>query len=86
MSLSLSVALYFVIWWTTLFAILPIGLRTQAEDGDVVPGTSPSAPARPRLLRLFLMNTVVAAVVFGIVWVIVTYRLIDLSRLPMPRG
>jgi predicted secreted protein len=85
MSVSLSLALFFVIWWTTLFAILPLGLRTQADEGDVVPGTPPSAPAAPRLVRLFLINTGVAMVVFAIVWFTVAYRLIDLERLPMPR-
>ncbi len=67
MSIPLALALYFVIWWTTLFAILPIGLRTQSEDGAVVPGTPQSAPARPRMLRVAAINSVVAAVVFGFV-------------------
>ena len=33
MSLSFAIAIYVVIWWTVLFAILPIGVRTQGEDG-----------------------------------------------------
>ena len=41
-------AVYFIVWWLTLFAVLPIGLRTQAEDNEVVLGTVPSAPARFR--------------------------------------
>ncbi len=85
MSISLGIALFFVIWWTTLFAILPLGLRTQDDEGDVVPGTSPSAPAKPRLIRLFLINTGVAAVVFAIVWFTVAYRIVDLSKIPIPR-
>ncbi|MFN6985499.1 MAG: DUF1467 family protein, partial [Rhizobium oryzihabitans] len=32
-------AIYFIVWWTVLFVVLPIGLRTQAEDGDVALGT-----------------------------------------------
>jgi len=39
MSVSFAIAIYFIIWWTVLFAVLPIGVRTQAEDGAVVPGT-----------------------------------------------
>ena len=46
MSLSFAIAIYVVIWWTVLFAILPIGVRTQGEDGAVVPGTPESAPTR----------------------------------------
>ena len=82
MSITLSVAVYFIIWWTILFAVLPLGVRTQGEDNDVVPGTPESAPTAPRLLRIFLLNTLLAAVVFAVVWVIITYRLIPLDRLP----
>jgi predicted secreted protein len=68
MSFSLGLVLYIMIWWLTLFAVLPFGVRTQGEEGDVVPGTPESAPVRPRLIKVFLINTVVAALVFAIVW------------------
>lgn len=83
MSLALGIALYFVIWWTILFAVLPFGVRTQAEDGAVVPGTPESAPVRPRLLRLFLVNSLVAAVVFGCVWAAIVYRIVPLESFPL---
>lgn len=81
MSLTLAIALYFIIWWTVLFAVLPIGVRTQGEDGDVVPGTPASAPTAPRLLRIVALNTLVAAVVFAIVWVVIAYRLVPIEAL-----
>lgn len=84
MSLTLAIALYFVIWWTVLFAVLPLGLRTQSEEGEVVPGTPESAPARPRLVRLFLINTMVAAVVFAIVWAAIVYKWIPIASIPLP--
>lgn len=68
MSTALAIALYFMIWWLTLFTVLPFGVRTQAEDGHVVPGTPESAPAAPRIVRIALINTVVATVVFAIVY------------------
>lgn len=83
MSLALGIALYFVIWWTILFAVLPFGVRTQAEDGSVVPGTPESAPVRPRLLRLFLVNSLVAAVIFGCVWATIVYRILPLESFPL---
>jgi predicted secreted protein len=79
MSITLCLAIYFVVWWTTLFAVLPFGLRTQAEDGEVVPGTPESAPSKPRLARVFLINTVVAAVVFAGIWLVVRYQLIPVA-------
>lgn len=84
MSTTLSIALYFVIWWTTLFAVLPIGVRTQAEAGDVVPGTPGSAPVKPRILWVLGVNTLVAGVVFLIVWLAITRGWIPLSLITPP--
>lgn len=85
MSITLSIALYFIIWWTTLFAVLPIGVRTQGESGDVVPGTPQSAPARPRILWVIAVNTLVAFVVFGIVWLAITGGWVPLDIISRPR-
>lgn len=64
MSLGSAIAIYFVIWWTTLFAVLPFGIRSQIEAGEVSPGSDPGAPARTRFGRVMLVNTLIAAVVF----------------------
>lgn len=78
MSLTLALAIYFVIWWTVLFAVLPIGLRTQAEEGEIVQGTPESAPARPRLMRIVLLTTLASCVIFALGWWGFTSGLIDL--------
>jgi predicted secreted protein len=80
----MSIAIYIFIWWIVLFAVLPFGVRTQHEEGSVVPGTPESAPARPRLLRVFLINTVVATIVFAIVYAVLAYRLITPDMFPYP--
>jgi len=67
-------ALYFVIWWITLFAVLPFGIRSQHEAGDVVAGTEPGAPVLPGLLRKAVITSLIAAVIFAGVWYVwVTY-------------
>jgi predicted secreted protein len=85
MTLALGLALYFIIWWTTLFAVLPWGVRTQDEEGVVVPGTPESAPARPRLIKVVVLNTVVATIVFAMVWAAIVYKLIPIEDLPLGR-
>lgn len=80
----LAIAVYIFIWWIVLFAVLPFGVRTQAEEGEVVPGTPESAPVKPRLVRVFLINTVLATVVFGLVYVIITNGLITPDMFPYP--
>lgn len=64
------IALYFIIWWITLFAILPFGIRSQWE-GKVVPGTEPGAPQRPQLWRKALITSAISAVIFAIVMVVI---------------
>jgi predicted secreted protein len=66
MNWMLGLALYFIIWWTMLFAVLPFGVHSQAEMNDIVPGSEPGAPARPRLGLKMLVTTGVAAVLWGI--------------------
>jgi predicted secreted protein len=81
MSLSFAIAIYVVLWWTVLFAVLPIGVRTQDEDGSVVPGTPESAPTTPRLMRVALITTLVSTLLFAAAWAAVKYGLVDLARL-----
>jgi predicted secreted protein len=50
-----------------LFAVLPFGVRSQHEMNEIVPGSEPGAPARPRLLPKLLATTLIAAAVWGVV-------------------
>lgn len=59
-------AVYFILWWTLLFVSLPIGLRTQEDEGSVVDGTSSSAPSGKHMLRAVIRTTVLSAIVMGI--------------------
>ncbi|HEV7258858.1 MAG TPA: DUF1467 family protein [Bosea sp. (in: a-proteobacteria)] len=68
MTLASALAVYFVIWWTVLFVVLPFGVRSQAETGEITQGTEPGAPVLPGLARKAMITTVIAAVVFSIVW------------------
>ena len=54
--------LYFVIWWTLLFAILPLRNGAETDAERLVPGQDPGAPAAPRLREKALLTTVVAGV------------------------
>jgi predicted secreted protein len=59
-----GVVLYAMIWWLVLFAVLPLGIRAQA-DPDPVTGWR-GAPAAPRLVRKALITTLVALLVWGV--------------------
>jgi predicted secreted protein len=74
MRFPLAIGLYFVIWWTILFAVLPWGTRSQHEAGEVAPGTDPGAPQRPHLLLKAAATSVVAALVLALVWLALEHR------------
>ncbi|MFC5443433.1 DUF1467 family protein [Rhizobium halophytocola] len=57
-------AIFFIIWWIVLFIVLPIGLRTQAEENDVAPGTVESAPARYRPFRTLAATTLISLALY----------------------
>lgn len=81
MSYTLAFAIYFVTWWTVLFAVLPMRVRTQGEDGEVVPGTPESAPSRPAFLWVIGMTTLVTTVIFGGLWLAIHFGVLDLGEL-----
>ncbi len=76
MSTTTAIAIYFLIWWITLFAVLPWGVRNQEESGEVTPGTDPGAPAIHRVWHKLGWTTVVATTIFGILYVAHTRGLI----------
>ncbi|WP_185982946.1 DUF1467 family protein [Aureimonas mangrovi] len=69
MGIITALAIYFVIWWTVLFVVLPFGVRSQVEDGDVVPGSADGAPTRPHLRLRLLATTALATFVFAVYYV-----------------
>jgi predicted secreted protein len=70
----MSVALYFVLWWTLLFAVLPWGVRSQHEAQEIAPGSDPGAPVTPLLMRKVFATSVVAGVVLAVVLLFLYFR------------
>lgn len=56
------IAIYFIVWWTVLFAVLPFGVRGQHEEGEMAQGTDPGAPINAHLWQKALATTVISAV------------------------
>ena len=72
-------AIYLIIWWTVLFAVLPWGVRSQEESGEVTPGTDPGAPVVPALAVKALWTTIVSAVLFALFYALYASRLVMLD-------
>lgn len=78
MNWFVGIASYVVIWWITIFAVLPWGI-TPAEEND--PGHAAGAPANPRLLLKAAITSVVAGLLWCIVYWMVTSGAISLRNL-----
>jgi len=81
MPVTTAVAIFFLIWWVVLFAVLPFGVRSQHEDGEMAAGTDPGAPVIPRLGRKLFLTTVVAGLIFAACYVIYVNHLVTLEGL-----
>jgi predicted secreted protein len=76
MRIGTLIAIYFLVWWVVLFAVLPWGVRSQEEAGDIAPGTDPGAPAIHKVWSKLIWTTVVASTIFAILYVIYAQGLI----------
>ena len=83
MTLATGIAIFLTLWWTVLFAVLPLGNRTYAEEGIAVKdGGDPGAPVNPNLKKKFITTTWVAAVLWLILFAVIKFGLITLPRMP----
>ena len=85
-TISTGLAIYFVIWWVTLFLTLPFGVRSQHEDGESVAGTDPGAPVMARMGRKLIWTTVISAVLFAVSILAYNAGLLNVERLSKLMG
>ena len=81
MTFTTALAAFFLIWWVSLFAVLPWGIRSQHEGGEMAPGTDPGAPTSFRLGQKLLWTTAVAVVIYAGCYVVYSQHLVTLSEL-----
>ena len=90
MAWTTAVAIYFLIWWITLFAVLPFGVRSQHEDGSQIEGTDPGAPVLARMARKLLWTTILTTVIFASCYGLYIAGYLNVDRIAdmmgVPRG
>jgi predicted secreted protein len=83
MNLWTGIAIYLTIWWTVLFAVLPLGVTSHHEAGlNLGDGGDPAAPVDPKLKRKFITTTWISAVVFLLIWSLIAFHVVNLESLP----
>lgn len=79
MAITSALVVFAVIWFLVLFCVLPLRNQSQAEAGDVEPGTPASAPSNPEMRRKFILTTIIAAVLWLITLVCIVSGLISVD-------
>ncbi|WCR11716.1 DUF1467 family protein [Paracoccus stylophorae] len=71
MNLTGGIVLFVVLWFLTLFVVLPIGQRSQQDAGHIVPGTPAGAPEGTPWRRKLTLTTLIAAAIWAVIaWII----------------
>ena len=83
MNLTGGIILFAVFWFMTFLVVLPIGMRSQAEAGEVEPGTPASAPAEAMVGRKARITTLVAAVLWAVTAAVILSGAITLEDIDM---
>lgn len=81
MTITAAFVLYAVLWFLTLFVVLPLRFRSQAEAGEVVPGTPASAPADAQIGRKARITTWVATPLFLVITAVILSGVITIEDL-----
>ena len=83
MSLLSGFAIYFIIWWLVLFAVLPWGAHSAHELGEAIgEGHAPSAPVKPALGRKFIVTTLISLVIFAGVYALIVSEFVSFEDVP----
>lgn len=62
-------AIYLLVWWLVVFAVMPFGVRTHREMGEgLVPGQSHSAPGNFRPRRIVLWTTAISSAIMALIY------------------
>ncbi|MCX8508595.1 MAG: DUF1467 family protein, partial [Rhodobacteraceae bacterium] len=76
MNLTGGIVLFATLWFLTFFCVLPVRFKSQADMGEVVPGTPASAPADAMIAKKAKITTLIALVLWAIIaWVVLSGQL-----------
>ena len=77
MGLVSGLVVYILLWWWVFLMALPFG--ATAPDA-IETGHATSAPAKPMLLRKAMITTIIAGILFALVYWVITSEIISLGK------
>lgn len=83
MSITSAIVLFAVLWFLCMLLVLPFGVRSQEEAGDVTPGTPSGAPEKPMIGKKMRWATIGAAIGWLVVYGVIEGRVITQEDIRM---
>ncbi len=83
MSVSLTLALYLIVWWIVLFTLLPFKMgAVPAPPGGDPYAEAAGAPSSPKLRTKFVLTTIIAALIVGALYAAFAFGVIEFGPPP----
>ena len=81
MGITGSIIVYVLIWWIIFFSVLPIGIQSNKEKfREKIEGVDPGAPNNPKIVRKFLITTIITSIIFIVIYYLVKLDLLNLRE------
>ena len=81
MGITGSIIVYVLIWWIIFFSVLPVGIQSNKEKfRERVEGIDPGAPNNPKILKKFLITTIITSIIFIVIYYLVRFNLLNLRE------
>ncbi|MCY4303874.1 MAG: DUF1467 family protein [Aestuariivita sp.] len=81
MDIVSALVLFLVYWFMIFFIFLPVQIKTQGDEGDVVPGTHASAPTVTFLRNKFIITTIVSLFLWVVTCTIIVFGWISIETI-----
>ncbi|MFA7275329.1 MAG: DUF1467 family protein [Pseudobdellovibrionaceae bacterium] len=78
MGIVSGIVVFIMIWWVTLFAVLPWGVRPSEAP---VPGEFGGAPEKPLLLKKVIATTLISVVLWCVVYGLIDANVISFHEM-----
>lgn len=79
MNVVTAIVVYLCIWWVVVFCTLPLWI--ERDDSENPEEVGPGAPKDPKIKQKFMLTTVISAVIWIIVYLLITNEVIDFYEL-----
>ena len=74
MSILESLIFFLVLWWPIFFISLPFGFQPITNNNEEN-NFAKSAPAKPRILKKFIITTILSFVITIIIWLLTFFKI-----------